>query len=124
MGPGSAGAHGIMTLNDFKSVDGDRRMGIGPRPAGLGVATTARVACPFMAMPQVAVAALLLHWDRPLAAVTTAALLAAQIGLLMRRPLASPRERAPWYSGTGVSLFVLGMLVTAFALRGPDQGIP
>jgi chlorophyll synthase len=123
MGLGNAGAHGIMTLSDFKSVDGDGHMGIGRLPARLGVATTARVACPFMAMPQVAAAALLLHWDRPLAAITTAALLAAQIGL-MRRPLASLRERAPWYSGTGVSLFVLGMPVTAFALRGPDQGVP
>ena len=28
----SAGAHGIMTLNDFKSVEGDREMGIGSLP--------------------------------------------------------------------------------------------
>ena len=35
----SAGAHGIMTLNDFKSVEGDRRMGIGSLPVRLGVDT-------------------------------------------------------------------------------------
>src|SRR6056297_1651924 len=29
----SAGAHGIMTLNDFKSVEGDLRMGVGSIPA-------------------------------------------------------------------------------------------
>jgi transcriptional regulator PpsR len=28
----SAGAHGIMTLNDFKSVEGDRQMGVGSLP--------------------------------------------------------------------------------------------
>jgi chlorophyll synthase len=31
--------------------------------------------------------------------------------------LKNPRELAPWYNGTGVSLYVLGMLVSAFALR-------
>jgi chlorophyll/bacteriochlorophyll a synthase len=36
--------------------------------------------------------------------------------VLMRRLLQSPRDRAPWYNATGVSLYVLGMLVTAFAL--------
>jgi chlorophyll synthase len=39
----------------------------------------------------------------------------------MRRLLVNPRERAPWYNGTGVSLYVLGMLVTAFALKGLAQ---
>ena len=36
----------------------------------------------------------------------------------MRRLLQDPRERAPWYNGTGVSLYVIGMLVSAFAVRG------
>jgi len=112
----SLGAHGIMTLNDFKSVEGDRHLGIGSLPARLGVARAARVACVAMAIPQAAVVACLLAWDRPLHAAGVGALLAAQL-LLMPRLLASPRERAPWYNGTGVSLYVLGMLVSAFALR-------
>jgi chlorophyll synthase len=37
--------------------------------------------------------------------------------LLMRRLLVNPRERAPWYNGTGVTLFVAGMMVSAFALK-------
>jgi len=36
----------------------------------------------------------------------------------MVRFLGDPRGRAPWYNGTGTTLYVLGMLVTAFALRG------
>jgi chlorophyll synthase len=36
--------------------------------------------------------------------------------LLMRRLLRQPRELAPWYNATGVTLYVLGMLVSAFAL--------
>jgi chlorophyll/bacteriochlorophyll a synthase len=39
----------------------------------------------------------------------------------MRRFLAVPVERALWYSGFGVPLFVLGMLVSAFALRAVEQ---
>jgi chlorophyll synthase len=38
--------------------------------------------------------------------------------LLMRRLLADPRGRAQWYQGGGVGLYVAGMLVTAFAIRG------
>jgi chlorophyll synthase len=37
--------------------------------------------------------------------------------VLMARLLEAPRERAPWYNATGVSLYVSGMLVSAFALR-------
>jgi chlorophyll synthase len=35
----------------------------------------------------------------------------------MRRFLTDPRRLALWYSGLGVTLYVLGMLVSAFALR-------
>ena len=44
-----------MTLNDFKSVEGDRRIGIGSLPVRLGAERAARVACVVMAVPQVVV---------------------------------------------------------------------
>ena len=113
----SVGAHGIMTLNDFKSVEGDLRMGIGSLPARLGVARAARVACAFMAVPQVAVIGLMLHWGFAVAALGVAALLGAQI-VLMIRLLREPKERAPWYNATGTTLYVLGMLVCAIAIGG------
>lgn len=111
----SIGAHGIMTLNDFKSVAGDRALGIRSLPAQLGVARAARVACAVMAAPQVVVVALMLHWQRPLGAAVVAALLIAQV-LLMVRLLRAPRDRAPWYNATGTSLYVLGMLVAALTV--------
>ncbi|MCP6646523.1 hypothetical protein NL493_30705, partial [Klebsiella pneumoniae] len=49
-------------------------------------------------------------------ALAVAALLVAQL-LLMRRLLKRPRELAPWYNATGISLYVGGMLISAFALR-------
>jgi chlorophyll synthase len=112
----SVGAHGIMTLNDFKAIEGDQRMGIRSLPVQLGVTGAARVACAVMALPQVAVVVLLLSLGRPLHAGGVALLLAVQL-ILMRRFLQDPMRRALWYSGFGVTLYVLGMLVSAFAVR-------
>jgi chlorophyll synthase len=112
----SVGAHGIMTLNDFKSIDGDRQMGIGSLPVRLGPTNAGRVACAFMAGSQLVVIALLVAWGHLPHAAAIAALLLAQL-LLMNRLLASPRERAPWYNATGVSLYVIGMLISAFAVQ-------
>lgn len=118
----SVGAHGIMTLNDFKSIEGDRRMNIGSLPVRLGAETAGLVACLFMAASQVVVIALLVAWGFPFHAAAIAAFLVAQL-FLMKRLLANPRERAPWYNATGVSLYVIGMLISAFAVR-PAMGVP
>jgi chlorophyll synthase len=63
----------------------------------------------------VLVIALLLSWGDRIHAGIVAVLLVVQLELMVRL-LRSPRERATWYSATGVSLYVLGMLVSAFAL--------
>jgi chlorophyll synthase len=110
------GAHGIMTLNDFKSIAGDRRMGIGSLPVRLGAERAARVACAVMAVPQAVVVGLLLVWGEPRHAAGVLLVLLAQLAL-MRRLLTDPRRFAPWYNGTGITLYVLGMLLSAFALR-------
>ena len=112
----SLGAHGIMTLNDFKSVEGDRATGIDSLPVLLGVDRAARLACWVMALPQVLVTGLLLQWGHPYHASAIVLLLAVQL-VLMRRFLGAPRRLAPWYNGTGTTLYVVGMLVSAFALR-------
>ncbi len=113
----SLGAHGIMTLNDFKSIDGDREIGIRSLPAQLGAETAARLACVVMAVPQMIVIALLLTWGHELAAMLITGSLIAQ-GWAMLRLLKDPRALAPWYNGTGVSLYVLGMMVSAMAIGG------
>lgn len=112
----SIGAHGIMTLNDFKAVEGDRRTGIASLPAVLGVDKAARLACWVMALPQAVVIGLLVLWDRPIHAAIVTALLLAQL-VLMRRLLRDPKAQAPWYNATGTTLYVLGMLASAFAVR-------
>ncbi len=110
------GAHGIMTLNDFKALKGDRQTGVNSLPVTLGPDRAARVACVVMALPQLVVIGLLIAWDRPLHAAAIAALLLAQFWA-MRVLLTDPKGRAPWYNGTGVTAYVSGMMVAAFAIR-------
>ena len=69
-----------------------------------------------MAIPQVVVIALLHHWQMSAHASGVAVLLALQL-LIMRPFLATPSQLAIWYSGFGIPLYVVGMLVSAFALR-------
>ena len=111
------GAHGIMTLNDFKALRGDTETGVRSLPVTLGPDRAARVACLVMALPQLAVIALLFAWDRPVHAGLVSILLLAQFAA-MARMLRDPKGLAPWYNATGVMLYVLGMLASAFALGG------
>ena len=112
----SVGAHGIMTLNDFKAVEGDTKTGIRSLPVELGVENAALVACAMMAVPQLVVVVRLLAWGRPIYAAIVGFFLAVQF-VLMARLLRDPKKYAPWYNATGTTLFVFGMLVSAFAVR-------
>ena len=111
------GAHGIMTLNDFKALEGDRQMGVNSLPVTMGPARAAHMACWVMTLPQLVVIGLLFAWGKPLYAVAIVGLLLAQFWS-MSVLLKDPKGRAPWYNGTGVTLYVSGMMVAAFALRG------
>jgi chlorophyll synthase len=113
----SLGAHGIMTLNDFKAIEGDKQMNVRSLPVQLGAEGAARVASLVMAVPQVLVIALLFAWGKPAHASAVGVILLIQL-ILMIRFLRSPRERATWFSGLGVSVYVIGMMVSAFAVRG------
>lgn len=113
----SAGAHGIMTLNDFKAIEGDRALGVRSLPVQLGPERAARLACWVMALAQVGVIVALLSWGAAVHAAIVGVLLLAQIAL-MARFLTDPRGKAAWYNATGTTLYVLGMLVAAFALAG------
>ncbi|WMS41969.1 chlorophyll synthase ChlG [Acuticoccus sp. MNP-M23] len=113
----SIGAHGIMTLNDFKAIKGDSEMGIRSLPVSLGADRAALVACIIMIAPQLVVIALLLSWNAIIPAAIVVVFVIGQLAL-MRRFLRAPIEKAIWYSGFGVPLFVFGMMACAFALRG------
>lgn len=110
------GAHGILTLNDFKSIRGDTEMKIASLPVLHGASLAARIACIIMALPQMAVIGILVHLDLPYHAAALSLLLIVQL-VCMRPFLRDPVGRAVWYSSVGVGLYVTGMMVTAFGLR-------
>lgn len=110
------GAHGIMTLNDFKALEGDRQHGVRSLPVTLGPEVAARLACTVMALAQALVIALLLVWGRPWHALAITVLLIAQFWA-MKTLLADPKGKAPWYNATGIGMYVSGMMIAAFALR-------
>ena len=110
------GAHGIMTLNDFKALEGDRQHGVRSLPVTLGPEVAARLACTVMALAQALVIALLLIWGRPWHALAITLLLLAQFWA-MKTLLADPKGKAPWYNATGIGMYVSGMMIAAFALR-------
>jgi len=109
-------AHGIMTLNDFKALEGDRQTGVNSLPVVLGPERAAQLACLVMTFPQVIVIVFLTFWGMPLYALAIAGLLIGQ-GFAMRVLLRDPKGRAPWYNAVGVTMFISGMMVAAFALR-------
>jgi chlorophyll synthase len=113
----SASAHGIMTLNDFKAIEGDRQMGVRSLPVQLGAIKAAQVSAAFMLIPQVIVLALLLIWGKPIYAMVIGGLILGQI-VLLRDFLKRPVEKALFYSGFGVPILVSGMMVAAFAVNG------
>jgi len=106
-----------MTLNDFKSIEGDRKMGIASLPVQLGPRRAAIAAAGTMALAQLLVVLVLLDWGRPVHAAAVGALMLAQVWMA-RRFVANPVAQAVWFSSMGVTLYVVGMLVSAFALRG------
>lgn len=113
----SIGAHGIMTLNDFKAVAGDTAMGLRSLPVILGVRRAVWLACGIMAAAQFSVIALLICENLYISAGIVTVFTLIQMALMVRL-VGNPAKYAPWYNATGVTLYVLGMLAAALGLGG------
>ena len=112
----SLGSHGLMTLNDFKSFDGDTRLGLRSLPVMLGLDGALKAAFAFIDIFQVAAIAYVLANRMYLAGGIMAVLFIIQ--LPMQRKLATdPKGLAPWYCASAIPPFVWGMLVSALAIR-------
>ena len=112
----SLAGHGILTLNDFKAIEGDRQMGVNSLPVLHGAVTAGKLASGIMLVSQVAMMALLFTWGMTGHAYALALLIGAQV-VMFRKFVAAPVEKALWLSAAGVPLEVLGMLVSALAVR-------
>ena len=110
------GAHGIMTLNDFKAIEGDRQMGIRSLPVQLGARGAAWAACIIMAVAQLGIIAILFSTEMWIAGAIVTTSLIVQAAC-MRRLVSDPVKHAVWYSAIGIGLYVSGMMVTAVAIN-------
>ncbi len=113
----SLGAHGIMTVNDFKSIEGDTRMGIRSIPVQYGKQKAAWMVVFTMALAQIAVIIALFMWGNPIAASVVLVLLLVQ-SVPFVRFIRDPENNAVFFNATAIMLFVWGMLAAAIGLAG------
>jgi chlorophyll synthase len=111
----SLGAHGIMTVNDFKSMQGDTQMGIRSIPVQYGKVIAARLVVATMALAQIGVITALVVWGNPIAASVVGFLLLVQLVPYVRF-LRDPEHNEVFFNATAIMLFVWGMLAAAIGL--------
>ncbi len=113
----SLGAHGIMTVNDFKSIKGDTLMGIRSIPVQYGKVMAARMVVVIMGAAQIGVITLLFVWGHPVAAGVVTLLLAFQ-SIPNVRFIRDPEHNEVFFNATAIMLYVWGMLAAALGLAG------
>ena len=109
------GAHGIMTMNDFKATKGDKLLGINSLPVILGRKPATLVACLIMLFPQLIVISLFYFWGSLILALTLAVCVLLQ-SLLMIFLIRDPEKNTPFFNMTGVLLYIAGMMLSANGL--------
>ena len=109
------GAHGIMTMNDFKATKGDKLLGINSLPVILGRKPATLVACLIMLFPQLIVISLFYFWGSLILAITLALCVLLQ-SLSMIFLIRDPEKNTPFFNMTGVLLYIAGMMLSANGL--------
>jgi chlorophyll synthase len=106
----------LMTLNDFKSYEGDKRLGLRSLPVLLGLGGALRAAFVFIDVFQVLAIGYVLSHRMWLAAGIMFVLFVIQVPM-QRRLATDPKGLAPWYCASAIPPFVWGMLAAALAVR-------
>ncbi|QPN65578.1 chlorophyll synthase ChlG [Synechococcus sp. CBW1006] len=111
---------GIAVVNDFKSVEGDRALGLQSLPVVFGVEKASWISAGMIDIFQLAMVAVLIAIGQHFAAVLLVLLVIPQITFqdiwLLRNPIAFDVK----YQASAQPFLVLGMLVTALAIGHSD----
>lgn len=107
---------GIAIVNDFKSVEGDRALGLKSLPVTFGVPTAAWICVLMIDVFQSGVAAYLMAIHQNLYATLLILLIIPQITFQDMYFLRNPVENDVKYQASAQPFLVFGMLVTALAL--------
>ena len=107
---------GTMTINDFKSIEGDRQVGIRTLPVVFGEQRAATIAAVLINLGQLFAAIYMVLIGQPTYGIVVAALILPQF--FLQFPLI--KEPAQWdvrYNAIAQNFLVAGMLVCAFAIQ-------
>ncbi len=111
---------GIAIVNDFKSVEGDRALGLQSLPVVFGIERASWISAAMIDIFQVAMVAVLIAIGQNFAAVLLVLLILPQITFqdiwLLRDPVSFDVK----YQASAQPFLVLGMLVTALAIGHSD----
>jgi chlorophyll/bacteriochlorophyll a synthase len=107
---------GIAIINDFKSVEGDRKLGLKSLPVMFGVMNAAWICVLMIDVFQAGVAAYLMYIHQNLYAVLLILLIIPQITFQDMYFLRDPLKNDVKYQASAQPFLVFGMLVTALAL--------
>ncbi|ARV60961.1 chlorophyll synthase ChlG [Nostocales cyanobacterium HT-58-2] len=107
---------GIAIVNDFKSVEGDRKFGLKSLPVMFGVTTAAWICVVMIDVFQVAIAAYLIYIHENLYAAILLLLVIPQITFQDMYFLRDPLNNDVKYQASAQPFLVLGMLVAGLAI--------
>lgn len=107
---------GIAIVNDFKSVEGDRQLGLKSLPVMFGITTAAWICVLMIDIFQTGIAAYLIRVHENLYAAILLLLIIPQITFQDMYFLRNPLENDVKYQASAQPFLVLGMLVAALAL--------
>ncbi len=107
---------GIAVVNDFKSVEGDEKLGLKSLPVMFGIGTAAWICVLMIDIFQAGVAAYLISIQENLYAVILLLMVIPQITFQDMYFLRNPLENDVKYQASAQPFLVLGMLITGLAL--------
>ncbi|EOY07151.1 UbiA prenyltransferase family protein isoform 1 [Theobroma cacao] len=112
----SIAGFGIAIVNDFKSVEGDKALGLQSIPVAFGAETAKWICVGAIDITQISVAGYLLGAGKPYYALALLALIVPQVVFQFQYFLKDPVKYDVKYQASAQPFLVLGLLVTALAM--------
>jgi chlorophyll synthase len=112
----SIGAIGIAIVNDFKSVEGDTKLGLSSAPVVFGIDTAKYLAPAFKDITQLFIVAYLFYIGCNEYAITLLFLILPQVYFAKTLFIEDPLENDVKYQGSSLPFFSIGTIVAASAI--------
>ena len=107
---------GIAVINDFKSVEGDSKLGLNSLPVVFGIKNASRISAGLIDIFQLAMVAVLIIINQHFASVILVLLIIPQITFQDMWLLRDPLKYDVKYQASAQPFLITGMLVTALAI--------